>query len=131
MAGTENMLALGTPGSDKDHQRHDCDQDDEVRVEQEKDTGVVEAPLAAQAARGFHHSPESSRQCCELPGRAVQAIDVGESGEQQADRECAYREHDGAHQRSFPQAEDVRTGKHSTYNCRTCPSACHRLYLAK
>lgn len=97
---------------------------------------MVEAPSAAQAARGLHGSGDGCQQSHELPGRAVQVIDIREAGEPEAGRECAYGERDAASQRLVPQLEyvragDVRAEKHDIYNCRTLGSAGGRLHPAE
>ena len=61
------LNALNRVQAEKDGQR----QNHQLGVEQDEDPGVVQAPLAVQAARRFHHAPERGEHRQELPVRRV------------------------------------------------------------
>ena len=70
----------------RDEENDHCE-NHQVRVEQQKHSGVVEAPTALEATAGFAHSPGGNQQDNDLPGRAMESFDMGESREMQARNE--------------------------------------------
>jgi len=77
----------------------DGGQNHEVSVEKNEHAGVVKAPTALQATCRFGHAPCCEQQGKKLPVRAVQVLNMGESGEPQAECECAQRKENGAQER--------------------------------
>src|ERR1035441_8346860 len=55
---------------------HDCRKDHEVGIQEDEHAGVVEAPLAPQAAGGLRHAPRGNEQSENLPVRAVNVLNV-------------------------------------------------------
>lgn len=127
----ENHRDRFIEGSGQDDESDDSRQNDEVGVEDDENASMVKAPLATQAARGFSRAADGGQQGHVLPGRAVQMLDVREAGEPETGCECTHGEQYSARQRLMPQAEDVQTGKHNTYNCRTLGLAGDGFHLAK
>ena len=86
--------------------------DHEFGIEQDEHAGVIEAPFAAEAARGFAHGPARGEHGQNLPDGRMQCLDAGKAGHAQAHRECAEGEHDGAEERFPLKPEKVRAGKY-------------------
>lgn len=80
------------------NQKHDQREYDQIRVEQDENPGVIEAPLAAHAAAGLGHSPCRGQQRRDLPGRSVKFFNVRKSREQEARNERGQREHNAAYE---------------------------------
>lgn len=83
-------------------------------IEHDENAGVVQAPLAVEAARCFNHAPEGGEYGKKLPVGCVEVSGVGKSGQAHARGHGAEREDEAAQQRALPQAERVRAGKHHT-----------------
>jgi hypothetical protein len=66
-ASPQKMAASAEQGSGHGQQHDNGGEDHEVRVEKEKNAGVVEAPSALQAARSFGHAPRGHEQGDDLP----------------------------------------------------------------
>jgi hypothetical protein len=98
----------------REEHEHDCGKDHEVGIQEEEHAGVVEAPLALEAAGGFGHAPQGDQQSENLPVGAVEVFYVREAGEAQAGGKCAEREKNGAHERFLPQAEDLKEMMHNS-----------------
>lgn len=86
-------------------------ENDEVGVEQKEDAGVIEAPPAAETARGLDHSAEGNDEDSPLPVGAVKVLNVGEAGKKQAGEKCRKRKQYGTHKGAPAQAEDVEEEK--------------------
>ena len=103
-------IALNRVETEKNCQR----KDHQLGVEEDENAGVVQAPLAVEAARCFNHAPEGGEYGKKLPVGCVEVSGVGKSGQAHARGHCAEREDEAAQQRALPQAERVRAGKHHT-----------------
>ena len=79
-------------------EEHDQREDNEVRIEKDENACVIETPLAAQASAGLRHAPGSDEEREDVPGRAVQPLDVRKSGHQKACYERSQREDDSSNQ---------------------------------
>ena len=97
---------------------HDCGENHELGVKKDEYAGVVEAPLALEAAGGLSHAPYGDQQSENLPVGAVEVFYMREAGEVQAGGKCAEREKNGADERFLPQAEDREEMMHNPFNVR-------------
>jgi len=80
-------------------------EDHQFRVEQDEDSGVVEAPAAAQAAGSVDHTPGGGEYGEELPGGGVKMAAVRKAGEAHAGQEGSDREQDSARERAAAEPE--------------------------
>jgi len=110
-------FSLGESLRCEEHE-HDCGEDHEVCIQEEKHAGVIKAPLALEAAGGFGHAPHGNHQSENLPVGAVEVFYVREAGKAQAGGKCAEREKDSADERFLPQAEDLEEMMHNPFNVR-------------
>jgi len=83
-------------------------QDHQFGIQQDEDSGLVEAPTAAVAAGCLKHGPASGENGQNLPARAVRGFEVGIAGKAQAGGEGAECEQDAANERPLAEAEDGR-----------------------
>ena len=79
---------------------------------------MVGAPLAAEAADGFHHAPRGDQESDDLPVGGMEVADVGKAGDAEAGRKGSKREEDGAGEGLLAQAEDREEGLHDWFYYR-------------
>jgi len=104
-----NPLVFFEGGSEQvEPEKEGQGQDHQFGIEQDENTGVVEAPAAAEAAGCLNHRPASGQNGQKLPVGSMRGVEVGIAGKSQAGCECAEREQDAANERPTANAEDGR-----------------------
>ena len=89
-AGAKGIFVNTLHGIDPEEDGHG--EDHEFGIEEDEDSGVVEAPAAAEAAGGVDHAPCGGEDGEELPDGGVKMSGVGKAGEAHAGEERAERE---------------------------------------